>query len=137
MKDAVRVYTTAVPSGPHSSGAWSAVLTVQNRSGKVMAELSVPLMHSVHQGPTAHRDASIGAMLCGLTAARRFGARNVIVYSDSPPAVDVLNKRAQVSHASAGVYLQTKALAYSFRSAQYHYSPYPAMSDAPAIAAGC
>ena len=144
MKNAFRVYTAAVSMGAPAAGAtaaaaWKAVITLQHPSGRVVAELSEPIASEPGQAgaPTAHRDASMGAALRGLMAARGARARNVIVYSDSPPAVEALNRSTPPSRASVGVHLQVRALSHSFRDAQFHYSPYPAISDAPAMAAGC
>jgi len=139
MNNVFRVYTSAVPCyAPGPAGSrWNAITTIQRPSGKVIAELVAPIEHEVPDDPTAHRDASIGAVLYGLRVAKQLKARNVIVYSDSAPAVEALNRNAPPSRSNAALYLQVKALAHSFASARFHLSPYPAMSDAPVMAAGC
>lgn len=159
MKNAFRVYTSAVPAGEpagapmgtlmgdaacagrsvRSPAGWEAVITLQHPSGKVLAELSehVAAEPGRADSPVAHRDASMEAALRGLMAAHEARARNVIVYSDSPPAVEALNRSAPPSRACVRVHLQVRALSHSFRAAQFHYSPYPAMSDVPAMAFGC
>jgi hypothetical protein len=145
VKNAFRVYTSAVPVGspagpaPCSAAGWKSFVTLQHPSGRVLAEFSEPIAAEPgHTGsPTAHRDASMNAALQGLVAARKARARNVIVYSDSPPAVEALNRSTPPSRASVGVHLQVRALSHSFRAAQFHYSPYPSISDVPAMASGC
>ena len=137
MKSAVRVYTTVIP--PESGDRWKAVLLVQSSSGRVLAEdvQHLVLKPGAHAGSgTAASTAALAAMLRGLMAAKNIRARNVVVFSDRPRALDALSRQARVAAAAVGTYLQLRAMAHSFASVEFRYSPYPAISDLPVMAAG-
>lgn len=137
MKNAVHVYTTVVP--PESGAAWKAVLLVQSSSGRVLAEdvqrLTLKAGVLTASGSAAST-AALAAMLQGLMVAKRIRARNVVVFSDRPRAIDALSRQTQVAAAAVGTYLQLRAMAHSFASVEFRYSPYPAISDLPVMAAG-
>ena len=137
MTNVVHVYTTVVP--PENDGRWKAVLLVQSSSGRVLAEdvqhLALrPGAHAV-SGSSAST-AALAAMLLGLIAARQVRARNVIVYSDRPRALDALSTQARVAAAVVGTYLQLRAMAHSFANVEFRYASYPAISDLPVMAVG-
>ena len=137
MKNAVHVYTTVLP--PESGDGWKAVLLVQSRSGRVLAEdvRHLVLEPGAHAGSgTAASTAALTAMLQGLMTAKSVRARNVVVFSDRPRAIDALSRQARVAAAAVGTYLQLKAMAHSFASVEFRYAPYPAISDLPVMAAG-
>jgi len=131
MARPLRIYVAAVSSGSHDRGPWKAVLLAENSSGKVVSEAAYPLRPHVD-----YIDASLLAILMALTIGRKHRARELIIYSDCPAAVDVMNKRRSPTGSQIGTCLQARALAYSYKTVQFHYSPYPAMSDLPVIAAG-
>ena len=137
MKSAVRVYTTVIP--PESGDRWKAVLLVQSSSGRVLAEdvqrLTLKAGALTASGSAAST-AALAAMLQGLMVAKRIRARNVVVFSDRPRAIDALSRQTQVAAAAVGTYLQLRAMAHSFASVEFRYSPYPAISDLPVMAAG-
>ena len=137
MKNAVRVYTTVIP--PESGDRWKAVLLVQSSSGRVLAEdvqrLTLKAGALTASGSAAST-AALAAMLQGLMVAKRIRARNVVVFSDRPRAIDALSRQTQVAAAAVGTYLQLRAMAHSFASVEFRYSPYPAISDLPVMAAG-
>lgn len=137
MKNAVHVYTTVVP--PESGAAWKAVLLVQSSSGRVLAEdvqrLTLKAGVLTASGSAAST-AALAAMLQGLMVAKRIRARNVVVFSDRPRAIDALSRQTQVAAAAVGTYLQLRAMAHSFASVEFRYAPYPAISDLPVMAAG-
>ena len=86
-------------------------------------------------GPSCrYVEASLSAMLMALVTGKKHRARDLIVYSDSPAAVDIMNKRRNTTADATGTYLQARALAHSYRTVLF-YSP-TAISDAPVIAAG-
>jgi len=137
VKNAVHVYTTVLP--PESGDGWKAVLLVQSRSGRVLAEdvRHLVLEPGAHAGSgTAASTAALTAMLQGLMTAKSVRARNVVVFSDRPRAIDALSRQARVAAAAVGTYLQLKAMAHSFASVEFRYAPYPAISDLPVMAAG-
>ena len=138
MARPLRIYVAAVSSGSHDRGPWKAVLLAENSSGKVVSEAAYPLRsHSEnHAPPVDYIDASLLAILMALTIGRKHRARELIIYSDCPAAVDVMKKRRSPTGSQIGTCLQARALAYSYKTVQFHYSPYPAMSDLPVIAAG-
>lgn len=131
MARPLRIYVAAVSSGSHDRGPWKAVLLAENSSGKVVSEAAYPLRPHVD-----YIDASLLAILMALTIGRKHRARELIIYSDCPAAVDVMKKRRNPTSSQIGTCLQARALAYSYKTVQFHYSPYPAMSDLPVIAAG-
>jgi len=131
MARPLRIYVAAVSSGSHDRGPWKAVLLAENSSGKVVSEAGYPLRPHVD-----YIDASLLAILMALTIGRKHRARELIIYSDCPAAVDVMKKRRNPTSSQIGTCLQARALAYSYKTVQFHYSPYPAMSDLPVIAAG-
>ena len=137
MKNAVHVYTTVVP--PESGAAWKAVLLVQSSSGRVLAEdvqrLTLKAGALTASGSAAST-AALAAMLQGSMVAKRIRARNVVVFSDRPRAIDALSRQTQVAAAAVGTYLQLRAMAHSFASVEFRYAPYPAISDLPVMAAG-
>jgi hypothetical protein len=137
VKNAVHVYTTVVP--PESGAAWKAVLLVQSSSGRVLAEdvqrLTLKAGVLTASGSAAST-AALAAMLQGLMVAKRIRARNVVVFSDRPRAIDALSRQTQVAAAAVGTYLQLRAMAHSFASVEFRYAPYPAISDLPVMAAG-
>ena len=137
MKNAVRVYTTVIP--PESGDRWKAVLLVQSSSGRVLAEdvqrLTLKAGALTASGSAAST-AALAAMLQGLMVAKRIRARNVVVFSDRPRAIDALSRQTQVAAAAVGTYLQLRAMAHSFASVEFRYAPYPAISDLPVMAAG-
>ena len=137
MKNAVRVYTTVIP--PESGDRWKAVLLVQSSSGRVLAEdvQHLVLKPGAHAGSgTAASTAALAAMLRGLMAAKNIRARNVVVFSDRPRALDALSRQTHVAAAAVGTYLQLRAMAHSFASVEFRYASYPAISDLPVMAAG-
>jgi hypothetical protein len=75
-------------------------------------------------------------MLQGLIVTKRIRARNVVVFSDRPRALDALSRQTHVAAAAVGTYLQLRAMAHSFASVEFRYAPYPAISDLPVMAAG-
>lgn len=137
MKNAVHVYTTVLP--PESGDGWKVVLFIQSSSGRVLAEdvQHLALKPGAHAGSgTAASTAALVAMLQGLMAAKSIRARNVVMFSDRPRAIDALNRQARVAAAAVGTYLQLRAMAHSFASVEFRYAPYPAISDLPVMAAG-
>jgi len=137
VKNPVHVYTTVLP--PESGDGWKAVLLVQSSSGRVLAEdvRHLVLEPGAHAGSgTAASTAALTAMLQGLMTAKSVRARNVVVFSDRPRAIDALSRQARVAAAAVGTYLQLKAMAHSFASVEFRYAPYPAISDLPVMAAG-
>lgn len=137
MKNAVHVYTTVAP--PESDGRWKAVLLVQSSSGRVLAEdvQHLVLKPGAHAGSgSAASTAALAAMLQGLIAAKQVRARNVIVFSDRPRALDALSRQARLAASAVGTYLQLRAMAHSFASVEFRYASYPAISDLPVMAAG-
>ena len=137
MKNAVRVYTTVIP--PESGDRWKAVLLVQSSSGRVLAEdvQHLVLKPGAHAGSgPAASIAALAAMLQGLIVTKRIRARNVVVFSDRPRALDALSRQARVAAAAVGTYLQLRAMAHSFAGVEFRYAPYPAISDLPVMAAG-
>jgi ribonuclease HI len=138
MARPLRIYVTAVSATGHSRGPWKAVLLAENSSGNVISEAAYSL-RSQHGGrghPADPIEASLSAILMALVTGRKHRARDLIVYSDSPAAVDIMNKRRNIATEAIGTYLQARALAHSYRTVSFYYSPYPAISDAPVIAAG-
>ena len=137
MKNPVHVYTTVLP--PESGDGWKAVLLVQSRSGRVLAEdvRHLVLEPGAHAGSgPAASIAALAAMLQGLIVTKRIRARNVVVFSDRPRALDALSRQTHVAAAAVGTYLQLRAMAHSFASVEFRYAPYPAISDLPVMAAG-
>lgn len=137
MKNAVHVYTTVLP--PESGDRWRAVLLVQSSSGRVLAEdvRHLVLEPGAHAGSgPAASIAALAAMLQGLIVTKRIRARNVVVFSDRPRALDALSRQTHVAAAAVGTYLQLRAMAHSFASVEFRYAPYPAISDLPVMAAG-
>lgn len=137
MKNPVHVYTTVLP--PESGDGWKAVLLVQSSSGRVLAEdvRHLVLEPGAHAGSgPAASIAALAAMLQGLIVTKRIRARNVVVFSDRPRALDALSRQTHVAAAAVGTYLQLRAMAHSFASVEFRYSPYPAISDLPVMAAG-
>ncbi len=137
MKNPVHVYTTVLP--PESGDGWKAVLLVQSSSGRVLAEdvRHLVLEPGAHAGSgPAASIAALAAMLQGLIVTKRIRARNVVVFSDRPRALDALSRQTHVAAAAVGTYLQLRAMAHSFASVEFRYAPYPAISDLPVMAAG-
>jgi len=137
VKNPVHVYTTVLP--PESGDGWKAVLLVQSSSGRVLAEdvRHLVLEPGAHAGSgPAASIAALAAMLQGLIVTKRIRARNVVVFSDRPRALDALSRQTHVAAAAVGTYLQLRAMAHSFASVEFRYAPYPAISDLPVMAAG-
>jgi len=137
VKNPVHVYTTVLP--PESGDGWKAVLLVQSSSGRVLAEdvRHLVLEPGAHAGSgPAASIAALAAMLQGLIVTKRIRARNVVVFSDRPRALDALSRQTHVAAAAVGTYLQLRAMAHSFANVEFRYAPYPAISDLPVMAAG-
>jgi len=137
VKNAVHVYTTVLP--PESGDRWKAVTLVQSSSGRVLAEdvrhVAFKQGALIGSGAVACA-AALAAMLQGLMAAKSVRARNVVVFSDRPRALDALSRQTRVAAAAVGTYLQLRAMAHSFAGVEFRYAPYPAISDLPVMAAG-
>ena len=138
MARPLRIYATAVSATGQNRGPWKAVLLAENSSGKVVSEAIYNLrsQSGARGHPADHVEASLSAMLMALVTGKKHRARDLIVYSDSPAAVDIMNKRRSTTADATGTYLHARALAHSYRTVSFYYSPYPAISDAPVIAAG-
>lgn len=137
MKNVVYVYTTVIP--PAGAGKWKAVMLAQSSRGRVLAEDVQCLAPALVAHPvpgSAASTAALAVMLQGLIAARRVRARNVVVFSDLPRALDALSGKGHIPAGAVGTYLQLRAMAHSFASVEFRYAPYPAMSDLPVMAAG-
>ena len=114
-------------------------MLVQEQLRWVLAEdvQHLVLKPGAHAGSgSAASTAALAAMLQGLIAAKQVRARNVIVFSDRPRALDALSRQARLAASAVGTYLQLRAMAHSFASVEFRYASYPAISDLPVMAAG-